>query len=223
MSEESDAIQRRARDGVWIRVIAPSLAALATVAIAVLTYFYVDYSGKQWRAMTDSLKLTADSLELARQSLKLTVDSLELARQSHELDARAWLIVKSIKLVQLSTAKIVSADVVIQNSGKTPLTLIGIDTRIQVASTFPRVLPGGRTTSVASVGAGHDHFLRMQTDGPISAEGIENIAQRRTTIWLWGILTYQDVFKKTRHTKFCAWWNQAKDSFTFCSEHDEWD
>jgi hypothetical protein len=75
----------------WLDDKGPFVTAIATVAIAVLTGFYVHYSRAQWRVMRDQLPLLKQSADSAKSSADAATSAATTATESLVLAERPWV------------------------------------------------------------------------------------------------------------------------------------
>jgi hypothetical protein len=75
----------------WIDLKGPFVTAVATVAIAVLTGFYVHYSRAQWSVIRDQLPELQKSTKAAQDAAKYAQDALRQAREQFRQDERPYV------------------------------------------------------------------------------------------------------------------------------------
>lgn len=169
--------------------------AVATVVMAVANIFYAWFA---WRQITGA-----------------------------NLDQRAWLGPIKMTLEEMSAPNPIVATVSINNSGKTPalatvlkIVLHPSDVPLNISDYAKHPVEQSETGPVPiSVFPGVTIESGAAT-GSTDALGVENIRLGKKLLYLFGEITYRDVFKETHHTRFCAKYEALKKAFSGCGSYD---
>lgn len=190
------------RFGGWLDRHSGTTSALATVAIAVLTAFYVKYSKAQWESLRESNALT---------------------RQIAETQQRAWLVIEHIGASPAGWVPdvVVTIDIDIKNAGLSPAVASIVKGYIILAGPFPsdpdikdRPELGEPARIVIGPGLAGNTKLILP---PLTAEVIDNIRSGRFALYVFGAIHYRDIFTMDRETTFCAVFNPDIGKFGGCS------
>lgn len=146
---------------------------------------------------------TQKNVATAQAALKATLDN-------SRLDQRAWVGVKELHLTEALTAnKHIEFVVEVQNMGKTPG--LNVTTRTQFSMDPPidlksidllgvdlgnRVVPPG-TESYPSI-------VVFPGDRVLTEEEVAVLKKRKTPLYLFGLITYEDIFGEFHRTRFCG-------------------
>lgn len=227
----------------WINSIGPLVTALATIAIAVLTWRYVHYARAQWKAMNDQLPEIKNSADGAK-------SSADTARESLESVQRAFVTFKSINMDYIpKTNKTKGAAwisyAMLENSGTTPAIdkiqhftgsnkVKGKPSEDDFIGKAPDIIIGGEVGPRAPFNLGRyivgdDFMLGGFPLSSITTEKFDKWFSARK-IFFWGWIGYRDVFPKTypHITEFCEWVDEVaanvhwtpRVGFEQCSEHN---
>jgi hypothetical protein len=227
---------------VWIRIKRifgfcdrhdGSITALATVAIVILTAFYVGYSKRQWIAMKGQLD------QMKSQSDQSSV-SLHQELRPYVSAARFQLI------GEIVGGKKFHGTAEMFNSGKTPAIAVRACGDILItpspeplAEDYPCPSPDNPKRPLASgpsifvLGSG----VPMPVDSPGTEAVINSIrgappltlpdalSQGHLRMYFYGFVTYTDVIlpKVTHHTTFCGMYNSTLNVWVICGTHNSMD
>jgi hypothetical protein len=192
------------RCNVWIS----GLTFIAVVIYAGLAY-------EQWRAMANAADAAFDAVHEARQSRQQATRVLDATIEQFRLDQRAWLSVTDISIKNTVTpGKRFVWIGYIQNTGKTPAlnaivlfkskTFLKGETPKFVYDGTANQLPGRMVLapSVKISVFGHENLI----DLPLTVPQVEAMRAGVTTMYIYGKIEYDDIFKeKRRTTHVCAW------------------
>ena len=176
------------------------LAAIVVNIIAVVAFIWIGYCQH-----TDTLK----SIALADSSLKLSKQSLDIAQRNFQIENRPYLGVKEISIIDtISWLNIRPRFMVIfENYGKIPATDVRITSQAYAFSItaykienfgfdttdtkYSSVLPPGEKASIDVVYP----FVMNEIN-------IANIFNKRFFVYVYGLITYSDVFGGKDSTSF---------------------
>ena len=203
---------------------------------AVFQIYLMNYSAKQATVQTERMineaDRIADSIERSFEQSKKSLDaSMEMLRR----DQRAWVgPVKVMPAWRDPTNKPIfikegfapQFEVVITNSGKSPAGKVRIwikfDTIPAAREFFPNYgLP--QKQSVAVIQPQQISSMPVSAPQPISAVGIDNIQSRKSILYLFGKITYEDIFNTQHSTTFCMTLATSLDAFNSCDAHNDAD
>lgn len=196
----------------------------ATIVIAVATVCYTIYAHKQWQVMTETLKQSKAALDA-------TIDNFRL-------EQRAWVgptqafpaeYLNGNKKVYVEEGQQIKGGVFITNSGRTPArnlnTLISLISLKADAKLDPKYMVDATTQPSNTVmQPGMTFSLRpLPIKGIVSKADIDDLASGRYIIYMFGLITYEDIFGHPHSTKFCMYVTPDFTTFRGCSAYNEAD
>jgi cell division protein FtsI/penicillin-binding protein 2 len=206
--------------------IANQLLAVATVVMAFGTLFYVGVAVSQYCLMKSGARETANQVNKVITEARRIADSTEktFAQSKAALDAsieisrndqRAWVGPIEVTLPQFSDGSHAvylkegsqaTIGVTITNSGKTPARKFMPRIQMGVLRTGKPFIPEypalSTRQSVAVVHPGMKPILYAPPFGP-PKQLIDAIAGGQYVLYLYGIMTYEDIYNRPHKTTFC--------------------
>jgi hypothetical protein len=179
-------------------------------ALVFVTGLLAVYTYRLWRstkeAATEQAKLTVASLEEMRRAADAAGRSADVARDTLHLAHRAHLHLESWQIDNFrpNAVPIVQLDVL--NTGPTGATLIGIRTAYDYTDP-PPASPAYRAPAQPKHGLVRpsdmaEIVLSFEFQGPISEDAAEAVASGTRPIYIWGEITYEDIFGDDHRTGF---------------------
>lgn len=164
-----------------------------TIIIAGATFFSAKAAKDAASAAREQAQASWKNIEMTRKNIDLTVEQFQR-------DQRAWVSVKSVKIIAANYPnKEGSIQVDIVNSGKTPalhaeIISMGVGITRQTIKMGPP--PSPQIMDIPPSGGGYSMFLGIPKGTP-------------TEIYLRFVISYRDVFQSTElhKTTFCGRWN----------------
>jgi len=161
-------------------------------------------------------------LDEMRKSSQSATKALLLAEESSRVDQRAWLTVTNVGLIKpLAVDEIPQVEIRVANSGKTPALNCDIVCSVMSRSAsqpigIPKTMTGkpisqpviGPSVSVTTIGESTEPFFRQSQ--------IEAIQNGSYNLYVFGIITYCDIFKQRHFTNFCAFLSGPNLKFASC-------
>ena len=196
----------------------------------------------QWKEMQSASKQTdrlIDAAERIKTSMESSVEqnkkvldaSIEIARR----DQRAWIGPVQVvpawrdptnKPIYIKDGFPAKFEVVITNSGKSPArkvrTLIKFDT-IPADRKFSPNYGLLQKQSVVIIQPQQRFRMPTPPSQPVSASDIDTIENGKAILYLFGKITYEDIFKTQHSTTFCMTLAPSLDSFVACDAYNEAD
>jgi hypothetical protein len=176
------------------------------------------------KIQTDAAKLSADAAQAATNIAKKTFDQ---NIDTFRLDQRAWVGIKSSKMIGLVINRPVRAELYLTNSGKTVAR--NVSTRITIRSDFKpfnlktfraeRPPPKGIASRFV-IFPDSEFALPLYHSSLLTQERLMLIKTGIITVYLFGEITYNDIFDKTklRVTEYCSVYDPGTNDFAFCPE-----
>lgn len=141
--------------------------------------------------------LLKQTLKATREAVATTEASVEAMRDGNERMLRAYVCVTETE-IKRENDRVIRALVYVSNSGQTPARNITSWTKIRVGDpsgfVVPENLDGG---SKSTIGTGTTYTLQARTE-PLSDEVWNRVWTRKAPLWVWGALSYDDIFGKER-------------------------
>lgn len=198
----------------------------------------------QWKEMDDSGKQT-DKIIAADERLATAMENsvaqagkaLDATIEQNNLDQRAWVGVNSIVKPPGSTDSVIFVHpdvqpdfaVVIRNTGRTPALRVSHQMGWRTLFSKDRFIPlyGKQIDNNRSaMQPGQDITLTTGIDSAtpkISAAMIEAIRNGQLMLYLYGRISYQDIFGKSHNATFCVFLAKTLNGFGGCSTYNDAD
>jgi hypothetical protein len=179
------------------------------------------------RLTGESLRLTVDGLRESRESTRAALEAVKAAREANEANARLfeadqrpWLLIHQITLQDIKAEDTEArAELVIANLGKTPAMSVAFDAEMVVRGTgegFPpsrpritRIIgPSGQAVAVQPLYGDSDIMgpsVRRSIGfrAALRSKDHEELQRQTRHVYVYGHITYTDIFGKQRATHFC--------------------
>jgi hypothetical protein len=225
---KSDALDDRHYQNKSLLV--SSLTLFSVLIYSVLVYF-------QWREMIAATGATQDAVHEARLNRQQAQKSLDAAIDQFHLDQRAW-----VGLVEGSPARFKDGNAsvyvkegentqfffLVGNSGKTPAlkTTFKITAAV-LASDAPFVAKYEKPVSAPTVGVvqpGVKFPLNtLPSRGIATKEHIDALKSGKWIYYIYGIISYEDVFERKHQTSFCVYLTPSLDQMLSCGSYNSAD
>jgi hypothetical protein len=201
---------------------------IATWALVFITGGLAFYTARLWNAtktLADDARIAAErQAKDVRESLDIGERTIAQMGDTAERQLRAYMTINGGKIFCESRygGWWLEWHPVITNVGQTPAYGVRVYT---MADIRPVPLPGDTDLigelepgegSRSTVGPGGSVFPAANLNGPISDSELEQLKARENrrrgeAFYVWGRVTYRDIFQKERHTNFCmlADWDNA--------------
>ena len=156
--------------------------------------------------------------------------TLEDARISRELENRAWVTLKEMKMARFGVGQIHSLSYLVVNNGKNPA--LDVFTKIEVREsvgtplthTVPMKPEEVKTTTTipyyphpaGTIGSGQESTVPIYSSAPLDGEKYAAITSKQIFLHLLGSVEYTDIFGKRHHATFCGTFDPSTDSFGNC-------
>jgi hypothetical protein len=185
---------------------------LEVVTLAVIiVYAFFTYS--QWRAMLESNRINRISSEASRSAAMTAKATLESSAQSFKQEQRAYLWASSFNMSNPSVCQDqkgihICVDVHIVNSGRTPAIGILIHRYATFGPDAANVvkamrIPPYTVPSGDMLGSTGDKWGTAFTD-VIDEATAKDILDGKTSIYVYGVVQYFDIFNEYHETGFCS-------------------
>ncbi|MBZ5530070.1 MAG: hypothetical protein LAO20_01445 [Acidobacteriia bacterium] len=184
-------------------------------------------STEQTRATNRLATEAKRSADIARRSADISSQSLETARLAMRVEQRAWVgpMLTEIAPEPLEPNKFIEIGVTISNTGKTPAYKVtGYAMYDFVANgAKPNLSTIRQSSEEISKGTlfpgATAHFLK--TTHPVQPS--DDVLNGRSTIYVFGIITYVDIFNRNHWTHFCFWYAPWEKRFLTCDTYNDTD
>ena len=165
-------------------------------------------AAEQARAANMAACAAKSSSENFAQVANSSVQSIQLAQEAMRLEQRAWVFVTETKASKLQVGQPLSISIGFKNTGRTPARNVQIAAHLEPLpkgqAPEPKldkpqsrgVIPPNGTLFLA-ISTGRKH-----AEG-VTEQGLEAITSGELVIWLYGTITYEDIFETRQATMFC--------------------
>jgi hypothetical protein len=154
------------------------------------------------RISLDDAKIAALA---AGRAAKATEDAVELSRKTAQQQLRAYLFIKTPKMVLFAHGKNCGHEVWIRNYGQTPADNVIVVTNTDFFEPnrlpFPE-LEEPKELSKSSIAPSGEIIFTTVTDAPLTADQVQGVASGQLAFFVWGEIRYTDVFGRSQITHF---------------------
>jgi hypothetical protein len=173
----------------------------------------------------DKIRQAAENMVAQEKRIANSAQSaLNASIATARFDQRAWVGPVAIREPNFSPRQDLSVIVEIGNSGKTPALRFGNLIQIQfvgAGATFNPIYAPPPTKGSVSVLQPGMHVTVNTPTIAITQTQIDALKQDRMRLYIYGILTYADVFAKSHTTRFCAYFSGDLSGATSCDTYNE--
>ena len=178
------------------------VVAVITLIVLVIYTSIAGYQAWQMRRATDAARDSADA----------TTNAVKDSRNAVQLDERAWIGPVDSPIIDWEVGKKFAVAIPLKNTGKTPGT--NVTTLMAIRPLSPQKMPLF-TDLVTPTGHGVLQpsavtYLAVFGDGAISRADFDAVKSGKLTIWVYGRITYDDIFGRHHWTTFAQTFNPIK-------------
>ena len=219
----------------WLNLGFTGVIAAAAVLYTMSAFRQLDVLNRQSTAMEKTLKVTQqmadaskDGANAAKRAAGAAEKSAETARRSLEIAERAWVGLKSMRLVkELTPGEKMTIEIVVENTGRTPAKQIrvirGIRPSNKRLTDKPHFRKSDRPGSIGTMLT--SGILRGYiSTNVLPAETIEKIKKGGILIYVYQAVTYFDVFDRPHETQIFGLFTPKKgnrEMFEVCDHHNQ--
>ena len=214
--------------------------------LAVISYAGIAYY--QWGAMREAAQAAIDAVEIAKNTVKINKEAMEanlnqsksalqatidIARQ----DQRAWIgtiaILPEFKdatnnPIYIKEGFPAKFEVVLTNSGKSPALKVRSQVRFITRPSEIKFSPDyGKSLHPESVSViqpqEKSNLPAPPAPKPFAALDIDAYKSRKWILYLFGKITYEDIFRIPHRTNFCFYLDSTLDGFISYKEYNDAD
>jgi hypothetical protein len=165
-------------------------------------------AAEQARAANMAACAAKTSSENFAQVANSSVQNIHLVQEAMHLEQRAWVFVTETRASELQVGKPLSITIGFKNTGRTPARNVQIaahleplpkgqipDPKLDKTQSRGVIPPNG--TLFVTMSSGRKH-----AEG-VTEQGLEAITSGELVIWVYGTVTYDDIFETRQATMFC--------------------
>ena len=156
---------------------------------------------------------------------ELNAQQISLQREAMRLERRAWVAAQGIVNPTIESGKPLSFTVPISNSGATPghIAQVRVQTRTLAAdAAFVASYDPTESGSAMVIQPGMNVGVIRSGTQTLTQEHIAVLKSGSVRVYVFGEITYRDIFSRSHRTTFCQWLD--KDFlFKWCSTYNEAD
>lgn len=137
-----------------------------------------------------------------------SLQNIHLAQQAMHLEQRAWVFVVETRASEFQVSQPLSITICFKNTGRTPARSVQIaahleplpkgqvpDPKLDKTQSRGVIPPNGSISVTISTG-------RKHAEG-VTEQGLKAITSGELVIWVYGTITYDDIFETRQATMFC--------------------
>lgn len=180
------------------------------------------------KAITEMHRI-ADTMEATQ---KQSRDVLDATINNFRLEQRAWVGSRSTDIIDFVEGKPVSIKVMLVNSGRTPAlntkTLYGVaipkrKLLAQDLLPFDAMKPDGIYQGIMTLLPNSLMRVSANSEEVMSSASIENVKRGKSFVYIFGKITYSDVFNTVHTTRMCMHYDPLVNSFNNCETYNDAD
>lgn len=165
-------------------------------------------AAEQARAANMAACAAKSSSENFAQVANSSLQSIQLAQEAMRLEQRAWVFVTETKASKLQVGQPLSISIGFKNTGRTPARNVQIAAHLEPLPKGQAPEPKlDKTQSRGVIPPNGALFLTISTGRKhaegVTEQGLEAIASGELVIWVYGTVTYEDIFETRQATMFC--------------------
>jgi hypothetical protein len=226
--------KRTLREKWRLTSLSNKVITLATVVIAGAGVLTFGTAVLQWLEMRGAAKQTGRIIEADERlagamesSVAQAQKTLDASIKSFQLEQRAWVGVEGIN-GDIQPNKPYSVLVGFRNSGKTPAKQVSLrmqfnPVRQGQALKFTYSEPISSKGFVPPNGTFSSAELSPSGGDPVRESEIELIKTGKLRAYLYGVVTYEDIFNRSHWMRFCYFIGADAKSYKACNEYNDTD
>jgi hypothetical protein len=196
------------RESFWKRTASDPIA-LYTLGLLIFSMVLAGAAVAQLKSLIMANEVATRSAEAARKSADAARDAVTLADKTAERQLRAYVLIYDSQIC-LKENMLVVAGVGYKNSGQTPARDVVVWTKIE-GRPYPLIGTLGsikaENASRAPIGAGGVANMEIPAGGSLTSEQLDGIQKGTKAIYVWGEITYRDIFDAEHRTKFARFYH----------------
>ena len=185
---------------------------------AVLVYF-------QLREMIGATGATQDAVHEARLSRQQAQKSLQSTVDQFGLDQRAWIGPADGPVIDWGVGKVFSVTLPVRDTGKTPginLTTVAV-LRGLAKNKQPTFTDFKQTIGHGVLQPSATTYIIVASESPVPQTQFDAVKSGDLVVWVYGRITYNDVFGRPHWTTFAQIYNPTKNGLDTFQTHNEVD
>ncbi len=182
---------------------------------AAIGYAFIAY--QQWKEMRATTNAAFRQVEIGR-------ESLAEARESFRVDERAWVGIGEPIKTPFKLGSQPYFGFFIVNTGKTPALNVW---HVIKAKSYPKgepfkpvYDPFSKNPSLTPMFPGAKHSTITTTTHPIYQTDLDHLGSGSDILYVYGIITYMDIFKVRHETHFCEYLLPNLSDFAACKTYN---
>lgn len=181
---------------------------------------------QRWTTIFTGVIAVATVIYAVVSSCQLTVMRRQL--ENSQLDQRAWVGPVEAIIPKTGERPEPHLGVKIVNSGKTPARKVLAKISTQYLSAETEFAPSYKddpvepSVSVIQPGMWINLFSRA-TLGTMTSQEMDGVRAGRNRLYLYGLITYEDIFGRPHSTRFCLYLQSDLSGFNACSTYNDAD
>lgn len=182
------------------------------------------FAALQWASAYRSAEEARRSSYAAERSAKAAEESAKSSARFSQNGQRAWVFLSSIGRPPLETLNTLGATLTFRNGGPTPATHLFVKVYIERFKEFPKdppYLPDGPAQNESVLGPLSN--LDVSKTLQLEASQIGELKTGGISFFIYGFVSYSDIFGDSHTTKYCLIFNHQRSSFVYHSVHNDID
>ena len=176
-------------------------------------------------SFSESQKSSREESERAERTTKAMEKNIEIAEMSARVSNRAYISFKDVTKQILQVGKQASVDIKYVNVGKTPAYNISIIHGVKIGGSgfFDNEIENIKTTKITNqtLGASLDGNTTAGSGEMINYENFTKIMNGQKSWFVYGNITYNDIFGGSHFTRYCFQVFPDKNIIVMCDKYND--
>ena len=211
----------------WLNLVFTAVIAVAAVLYTISAFRQLDVLSKQSKALEGTLmetqeivRATKDGANAAMRSADAAEKAVEATINSIRLEQRAWVGVKHMRWRrEFKKGEKLEAVISVENTGRTPALDVIVKKGSGTVYPTKKILSRpvrGETALIVIAPNNSFASLRTVSEG-LTETDIRLLKSGERSVYVYGTITYLDIFKRTHKTGFCGFYTEdAFPALEFC-------
>lgn len=200
---------------------------IANLFLIGITASYTYFAHQQWQTIKEQADITANQIEVMKEQTRLIQKQIENTSKQFAIENRAWVNISDASHTEFKAGEKVICKITFTNTGKSPALKMRIHAQIGIFNesepSLPITPPREKGFSEMVLGPSIQLSNGISMSEPITEENIAAIKQGTAFLFVWGVITYDDILGDNHKTTFCLYNGSGTKDFNGCSDNNTMD
>ncbi len=213
---------------VWFN----GILAFTTLCLMVIAYWQLDATNQAIQISQSANAISKESLRVSQESYRISKEAADDSARNFHLEQRAWVSARNADMTTFKIGEVPRIKVVLTNSGRTPArktkTIFGIaianrEILDQDLLQFDNMNTSGLYQGIMTMLPNGLMIVHADSDEKMTTSSMDDIKSGKRLVFVFGKITYADVFNNVRTTRMCMRYRPLTNSFDNCSVYNDAD